>query len=60
VPQGDSAGLAAAIARVAGDDQLADRLGACAKKRVEAEFSDAVNLDRLCAAFDNTAPELVL
>jgi hypothetical protein len=45
---------------VAGDDQLADRLGACAKKRVEAEFSDAVNLDRLCAAFDNTAPELVL
>jgi colanic acid/amylovoran biosynthesis glycosyltransferase len=58
VAQGDSERLAAAIARVAGDDQLADKLGACARKRVEAEFSDAINLDRLCAAFDNSAPRL--
>ena len=58
VPQGDSTSLAAAMQLVAGDDHLAGQLGTHARARVEIEFSDAVNLDRLCAAFDNAVPVL--
>lgn len=48
----DAAALASAIGRLAGDDHLRRTLGAKARSHIETEFSDAVNLDRLCAAFD--------
>lgn len=54
VPQGDSAALATAISRVANDDRFAAALGSHARDHVAAEFSDSVNLDRLCAAFEYT------
>ena len=52
VPPDDVAALAAAIRRLAGDAALRARLAQGARTRVAAEFSDAVNLDRLEAAFD--------
>jgi len=57
VSQGDSDALAAAIRSVAGDDRLAAELGANARASVAYEFSDGINLDRLCAALDRAASE---
>ena len=39
VPPRDSAALAAAIRRIAGDETLRDRLGDSARRRAEQEFS---------------------
>lgn len=57
VPPGDFGQLARAMERVAGDSAFARRLGIRARERVEVEFSDAINLDRLCAAFELAASD---
>lgn len=48
-------GLVAAMRQIASDDGLAGSLGTNARRHIEREFSDRVNLDRLCAAFDHAA-----
>jgi colanic acid/amylovoran biosynthesis glycosyltransferase len=48
----DPTALAAAIRRLAGNADLRRAFAAKARLRIEAEFSDTVNLDRLCDAFD--------
>ncbi|MBU3077188.1 glycosyltransferase [Sphingomonas quercus] len=52
VPPDDVAALAAAIGALAGDPARRAAIGAAARAHVAAEFSDAVNLDRLTAAID--------
>jgi glycosyltransferase involved in cell wall biosynthesis len=47
--------LVAAMRRIATDTEYAQKLGANARAFVEREFSDEVNLDRLCDAFDRVA-----
>jgi colanic acid/amylovoran biosynthesis glycosyltransferase len=47
--------LVAAIRRIAADAEYAQLLGANAREFVAQEFSDEVNLDRLCAALDSAA-----
>ena len=46
--------LVAAMRRIADDSDLADKLGSNARKFIECEFSDSLNLERLCKAFDRT------
>jgi len=47
--------LVAAMQRIAADAEYARLLGANARALVEREFSDEVNLTRLCAALDHAA-----
>ena len=55
-PPDDVVALAEQIARLTADPALRASLGAAARDHVAAEFSDAMNLDRLTAAFDQHAP----
>jgi glycosyltransferase involved in cell wall biosynthesis len=51
VPPREVEALAAALARVAGDADLRQRLGAAARERVRAEFSESVVAERLGAIY---------
>jgi glycosyltransferase involved in cell wall biosynthesis len=51
----DPAALAAAMRRVAADDAFATAMGVSARTWIEREFSDRVNLDRLCSALGKAA-----
>lgn len=51
VPPRDASSLALAIARLLDDPGLATRLGAAARRRAEADFSQASMLDRMEAIF---------
>ena len=51
----DSSGLAAAIARLAADPQLAERLATAGKQRVEASYTIAGNAERMRAMFADGA-----
>jgi glycosyltransferase involved in cell wall biosynthesis len=55
VPPGDSAALAAALARVLSDESLAGALGRAARERVQREFDAAVILPRHAALAEATA-----
>ena len=52
VPPNDCTALVSAMQRLAKDDQYATTLGTQARHHIEAEFSDDINLARLCSAFD--------
>lgn len=51
VPPKDAAALASAIARLVGDDTLATRLGAAARRRASADFSREAMLDSMESIF---------
>ncbi|MBO9714535.1 glycosyltransferase family 4 protein [Sphingomonas sp.] len=55
VPPDDVPALGRAIRRLAGDAPLRQSLAAAARARIEEEFCDAVNLDRLTGAFAEAA-----
>ena len=54
VPPEEVAPLVFAMRRIASDSEFGDTLAANARAHVELEFSDQLNLDRLCQAFDRT------
>ena len=56
VPPGDAPGLADAIATLAADPQLRERLGAAARERMLREFDLATNARLLAARFRRPAP----
>ncbi|MEL6575247.1 MAG: glycosyltransferase, partial [Pseudomonadota bacterium] len=49
VPPGDAAALAAAIARLAGDETLAERFGTAAYRRLLAEFGMAAGIETIAS-----------
>jgi glycosyltransferase involved in cell wall biosynthesis len=51
VPLHDAASLAGALARLAADPALRRRMGARARAIVEAEYSDAIIVDRMLAIY---------
>jgi len=51
VPVRDAAALAAAIARLIDDQDLATRLGAAARKKTMAEFEESIVIDRTLAVY---------
>lgn len=55
VPPDDVAALAAALDRLAGDADGRRAMGMAGRARVEEEFSDAINWDRLEAAIEDAA-----
>jgi glycosyltransferase involved in cell wall biosynthesis len=57
VPPNDVDALAAAIRRVANDPALRETLGRQGRLRIETEFSDPVNFDRIETALDRVAAE---
>ena len=57
VPPADAEGLANAIARLAGDEALRQRLSRAARERLEKEFNIEKSVDRLLEVFDLSAYE---
>jgi colanic acid/amylovoran biosynthesis glycosyltransferase len=57
VPPADEEGLANAIARLAGDEALRQRLSRAARERLEKEFNIEKSVDRLLEVFDLSAHE---
>ena len=52
ISHNDCSALASAMQRLAKDDAYATTIGTQARHHIEAEFSDDINLARLCSAFD--------
>ena len=52
VPPNQVAPLVIAMRRIAMDGKLSNMLAANARESIEREFSDEINLDRLCEALD--------
>ncbi len=59
-PMGDAEALAASIARFAGEDGLAARLGSAGRARVEQMFDLDRNVARLVELFDRMQAERVV
>jgi glycosyltransferase involved in cell wall biosynthesis len=57
IPLGDSAALAEALTRLAGDPQLRERLGRAGRERVERLFSAERFLDDMRAVFEQVAAQ---
>ena len=57
VPPNEVDPIVDAMRRIANDGHFADRLGADARNLIQHEFSDQLNLDRLCRAIDQAKAE---